>query len=318
MGRSGRSRARIRRDRHGGGRHRSRDPFDLEPRRLLLQKGDHGRYLRRGGLGPRVDPRARHRSAGQDGDARDPGVGGGHGRRRHPAAGTRSGAAGTPESAHQVDRRGRSSSLASALRSRASPGRTLLRDGEGTGGFGIRPSRPLGDWYRQSLARGSRPRIAVRGAERSSMWPERRAAARPVVPRLARRDDGARRFCAGDRRRTRLVRLAARGVPNPVRVASGRGHLPGCAALDAGVLRSDGTGLTNALTDVRPWLASAALGRLTWSAFANVFIEGGGGVTAQVTRYSFSFREAGVSEPPLHQIPLFAATLDVDAGYRFP
>jgi hypothetical protein len=105
----------------------------------------------------------------------------------------------------------------------------------------------------------------------------------------------------------------------PIRFAWPRaGALSLCAALDAGVLRSDGTGLTNALTDVRPWLASAALGRLTWSAFANVFIEGGGGVTAQVTRYSFSFREAGVSEPPLHQIPLFAATLDVDAGYRFP
>lgn len=91
-----------------------------------------------------------------------------------------------------------------------------------------------------------------------------------------------------------------------------------CAALDAGVLRSSGAGLTTRVADSRPWLAPAALGRLTWSSPTNLFVEGGGGVSVQTTRYSFYFQQGGVSQPSFPLLPLFAATLTLDAGYRFP
>jgi hypothetical protein len=91
-----------------------------------------------------------------------------------------------------------------------------------------------------------------------------------------------------------------------------------CAALDTGILRSSGAGLTTHVTGVRPWLAPAALGRLTWSSPTNFFVEGGGGVSVQTTRYSFYFQHGGVSQPSFPRLPLLAATLTLDAGYRFP
>jgi hypothetical protein len=91
-----------------------------------------------------------------------------------------------------------------------------------------------------------------------------------------------------------------------------------CAALDAGVLRSIGMGLQHVGIEVRPWLAPAALGRVGWSPPGAFFVEGGGGLMAPLTRYSFYFQQSGVSEAPLHRIPLVAPNLQVDAGYRFP
>ena len=48
------------------------------------------------------------------------------------------------------------------------------------------------------------------------------------------------------------------------------------------------------------------------------FVEAGGGVTMQVTRYSFYFERSGIPQAPFQRIPLLGATLDLDAGYRFP
>ncbi len=89
-----------------------------------------------------------------------------------------------------------------------------------------------------------------------------------------------------------------------------------CAALDAGVLRSRGFGLETNGTQVRPWLAPDALGRVAWSPPGAFFIEAGGGLMAPVTRYSFSFQQSGETEA-LRRIPAVAPTLELDAGYRF-
>ena len=90
-----------------------------------------------------------------------------------------------------------------------------------------------------------------------------------------------------------------------------------CAGLDAGVLRSTGIGLERNGTSGRPWFAPALLARLGWSWTDALFGEAGGGLTAPLNRYSFNFQQAGVSVPPFQQIPVLAATLQVDAGYRF-
>jgi hypothetical protein len=91
-----------------------------------------------------------------------------------------------------------------------------------------------------------------------------------------------------------------------------------CAAIDAGALRSTGSGLQTNGTEVRPWVAPAALGRVAWSPRGPFFFEGEGGLMAPLTRYSFYFRQSGLSEAPLDRIPAVAATFQVDAGYRFP
>jgi hypothetical protein len=105
----------------------------------------------------------------------------------------------------------------------------------------------------------------------------------------------------------------------PVRFAWTREWaLSACAALDAGVIRSNGSGLTFQVADDQPWFAGAAIGRMSWSPPGDFFVEAGGGVTVQVTRYSFYFERSGVPQAPFQRIPLLGATLDVDAGYRFP
>jgi hypothetical protein len=91
-----------------------------------------------------------------------------------------------------------------------------------------------------------------------------------------------------------------------------------CAALDVGILRSTGVGLGTNGTEVRPWLATAALGRVAWSPPGAFFVEAGGGLMAPVTRYFFYFQHSGVSEAPLHRIPVAAPTLGLAAGYRLP
>jgi hypothetical protein len=91
-----------------------------------------------------------------------------------------------------------------------------------------------------------------------------------------------------------------------------------CAALDAGALRSTGSGLQTNGTEVRPWVAPAALGRVAWSPRGPFFFEGEGGLMAPLTRYSFYVQQSGMSDPPLHRIPFAAATFHVNAGYRFP
>ena len=91
-----------------------------------------------------------------------------------------------------------------------------------------------------------------------------------------------------------------------------------CAAIDAGALRSTGSGLQNNGTVVRPWLAPAALGRVAWAPPGPFFFEGEGGLMTPLTRYSFYVQQSGMSDPPLHRIPFAAATFHVNAGYRFP
>ena len=91
-----------------------------------------------------------------------------------------------------------------------------------------------------------------------------------------------------------------------------------CVAVDVGVLRSAGSGLPSTVVDLNPWLAPAALAHLTWAALGNLFVEAGGGVTAQATRYSFYFEQSSVPGAPVNRTPLLAATLDLGVGYRFP
>jgi hypothetical protein len=89
-----------------------------------------------------------------------------------------------------------------------------------------------------------------------------------------------------------------------------------CAGLDGGILRSGGTGLQRITTEVRPWFAAVALGRVTWPQAGPFFVEGEGGLVAPFTRYSFYFSDAGLPNT-VHQIAVLGASLGIDAGYRF-
>jgi hypothetical protein len=91
-----------------------------------------------------------------------------------------------------------------------------------------------------------------------------------------------------------------------------------CAALDAGVLQSTGTGLKTSATEIRPWLSPGAIGRLAWSWPGSFFIEGGAGLTTPLTHYSFHYQQAATSGGPVHTIPLVGVVADAGAGYRFP
>jgi hypothetical protein len=90
-----------------------------------------------------------------------------------------------------------------------------------------------------------------------------------------------------------------------------------CAGLDGGILRSGGTGLQRITTEVRPWFAAVALGRVAWPRTGRFFLEGTGGLVAPFTRYSFYYSDAGLPNT-VHQIAFLGASLGIDAGYRFP
>lgn len=91
-----------------------------------------------------------------------------------------------------------------------------------------------------------------------------------------------------------------------------------CAALDAGALRSQGQRLASRGSDTRPWLAPAALARLMWEVTPGAWIEGSGGLTFPLDRYSFYYQRGGSLENvQVSQAPVVGGVLALGAGYRF-
>jgi hypothetical protein len=91
-----------------------------------------------------------------------------------------------------------------------------------------------------------------------------------------------------------------------------------CAALDVGVLQSEGTGLATDATQTRGWLAPSALGRVAWSWPGRLFVEGGVGLTAPVTHYGFYYQQTATPDRGVYTFAAAGATANLGAGYRFP
>jgi hypothetical protein len=94
--------------------------------------------------------------------------------------------------------------------------------------------------------------------------------------------------------------------------------LGGCAAFDAGLLRSRGTVVDNPEVATRPWLAPGALGRLEWTLGGALVLEATAGVTFPIRRYPFSYRPTPDGDTvTLDSLPALAGLVELGAGYRF-
>ncbi len=92
-----------------------------------------------------------------------------------------------------------------------------------------------------------------------------------------------------------------------------------CGAIDAGVLRTEGTGLPNVQADYRPWIAPGAFGRVQWSLPGGAWVEGGGGLSMPLERYVFYYERAGsAGDSDVSRIPALAGALTLGGGYQFP
>ena len=116
----------------------------------------------------------------------------------------------------------------------------------------------------------------------------------------------------------RLEWLLARVEGCPLRFSASRVAFVLCAALDAGVLQSEGTGLVTNVTQLRGWLAPSALGRVAWSWPGRLFVEGGVGLTAPVTHYGFYYQHTATPDRGVYTFAVAGATANLGAGYRFP
>lgn len=104
----------------------------------------------------------------------------------------------------------------------------------------------------------------------------------------------------------------------PVRIPAGRPlAVQLCAALDGGVLRSEGTGLPVIHDDNRPWIAAAGLVRVAWNLADATWLEASAGVSVAFERYRFSYERGGV-EVDVSQTADAGGVLALGAGYRFP
>jgi hypothetical protein len=115
----------------------------------------------------------------------------------------------------------------------------------------------------------------------------------------------------------RLVWLTARAEGCPVRLGLGPLVTTACLKLDAGVLRSEGTGLPNSERANRPWVVPGALARLSWPSPGGVWVEGSAGVGVPLGDYTFSYQRAGVATVEVSRVSAVGAELGLGAGYRF-
>jgi hypothetical protein len=109
----------------------------------------------------------------------------------------------------------------------------------------------------------------------------------------------------------------AEGCPAHVELASLVATV--CLKVDAGFLRSEGTGLANADGESRPWVVPGALGRLTWPSRGGPWIEGAAGLGIPLDRYDFAYQRAGVAGAiEVSRVRSLGAELGLGAGYRLP
>jgi hypothetical protein len=92
-----------------------------------------------------------------------------------------------------------------------------------------------------------------------------------------------------------------------------------CAAVDAGVLGSEGTGLPNIASDNRAWVVTGALSRVAWGLRDGPWIEAAAGFGVLMERYSFYYYQVGgmPGTTQVGQMPLVGAEFGLGAGYRF-
>jgi hypothetical protein len=91
-----------------------------------------------------------------------------------------------------------------------------------------------------------------------------------------------------------------------------------CAALDAGILRSEGIRLANANTETRPWFAPGALGRAQWALPGDLWVELEGGLSVPLMRYVFNYQDGPSNVVDVSKIRAAGAALDLGVGYHFP
>ena len=87
-----------------------------------------------------------------------------------------------------------------------------------------------------------------------------------------------------------------------------------CAAFDIGVLKAEGTGVTEARSRSRPWVSTGAHARLVWSVVRAFALEVEGGFVVPLLREDFFF-EPNV---PIYEAPPIAGLFRGSAVVRFP
>jgi hypothetical protein len=109
----------------------------------------------------------------------------------------------------------------------------------------------------------------------------------------------------------------AEGCPAHIELASLVATV--CLKVDAGFLRSEGTGLANTDGESRPWVVPGALGRLMWPSHGGPWIEGAAGLGVPLERYNFAYQRAGVAGAiEVSRVRSLGAELGLGAGYRLP
>jgi hypothetical protein len=112
--------------------------------------------------------------------------------------------------------------------------------------------------------------------------------------------------------------LLARGEGCLLNAAlSPRVAMGGCGAVDAGLLRSAGTGVAHRDTAVRAWIAPGALVRLRWEVFTNLAVDAGGGITVPIRRYPFSYYPGTGSNQTAGRLPAVGGIANIGLGYVF-
>ena len=93
--------------------------------------------------------------------------------------------------------------------------------------------------------------------------------------------------------------------------------LGACAAFDAGVLHSRGTGVDHRDFGTHGWFAPGVLGRVEWAPGGRVVFTATGGVTVPLHGYPFTYVDASGANFTPFSMPTSAGLAEVAVGYRF-
>jgi hypothetical protein len=95
-------------------------------------------------------------------------------------------------------------------------------------------------------------------------------------------------------------------------------RLDACVLLDAGLLRSNGSGLNRPEVSLRPWFAAGVLARLCWRLPSSLRLEAGGGPLVPFYHYQFEYGSGGpAGDVEVHQVPALGALATLGVGYGF-
>jgi hypothetical protein len=174
----------------------------------------------------------------------------------------------------------------------------------GAGAEAVAMSVPAPEW-----AFGGGAFVDLASVSRRTLAPSFRVSAIVVGASVSFRDSVGGRF----------IWLLARSELCPVRPAISRAwRLEACAAFDAGILDTLGTGVDNPDHDTVPWFSAGGLARIVWSASSVAFIEASGGLAIPLRSYALSYAPAGPGDPvEVHEIPPISGDVSLGAGIRF-